>query len=140
MAQESEEKTSKNGKDYLRLKKVTIEEGATEDMPFNSKDKPEPVFKPKNDAYLRDISTIPETFIRALLPYYDVQRLQDDPAQYSSLIETARALTEDSIAMIEKIREGEPLETGYDKAKKVAKKIKGKSEEDFGEEDIPYDE
>jgi len=61
----------------------------------------------RSNAYLKDISDLPDRWLARLLPFYDAQSLVKDgkpSEQFRNLVETAQVFTDESLAMIERIR------------------------------------
>lgn len=133
MAEESEERTSKNGKDYLRLKKVKLEDSPEQPkVPFTKK--AEPVFKKEENKYQKDVTSIPLDVWRTLI---GIQGVPENETQFTEFFMTVQQHANELLLMIGHVREEKPADSGYDKAKKTREELKEQtSEEDFG--DPPY--
>lgn len=133
---EFEEKTikekgpnSKNpGQEYLFLKKVK-RSGESPRAETHSEVKPDSKF-------LKDTSDLPFRVWQALLPYLDQQGLIKSPDYSKSINSFVASQTNLLLGMIDSIRAHGTLgeESGYEKAKAQAAKIKGEiTEEDLSE-------
>lgn len=82
-AESSEEKISKNGKTYLRLKKVTFEDHpSTPSMPFT--EKPEPTFHKANaEQVSKDVQITKNMIWKNLLSVYDIPTMTPDSPQWN---------------------------------------------------------
>jgi hypothetical protein len=132
----SEPKVSKNGTDYLRLKKVSLEDSPEpQKMPFS--EKPAPTFTDK--AYLRDASTIPLDVWRTLI---GIQGVPNSPDEFSLFFETVMDHANELLALIDKVRTGSQPSATHAEPIKVdslpAGDIKQKLERGFSSE--PFEE
>lgn len=81
-AETAELKTSKNGKDYLRLKKVTFEDSPTKQEPFEAK--PAPTFEKAAKAQNDKDSQITKNMVwKNLLSVYDIPSMLPDSKQWN---------------------------------------------------------
>lgn len=98
-AETAELKTSKNGKDYLRLKKVTFEDEPHPQKPFEAK--PAATFKNADKPFFRDASTIPLDVWRTLI---GIQGVPETESGFTAFFETVRTHAEELMTMIENVR------------------------------------
>lgn len=100
------------GEDYWGMLQKA-KSGKSVKFKWDKKNTPEDASKntsiqPKGgQAFKRDVSAVPVEMIKALLPYFDVQTLNDNEEQYRTIMELAQKLSEDALSMVEKIRDSE---------------------------------
>lgn len=96
MAEESEVKVSKNNKEYLRLKKVKLEDNPTskeEQKPFTKK--PEPTFKRATaEQQTKDTQITRNMVWKNLLSLYDIPSMTPDSEQWNEFWDNVELHTE----------------------------------------------
>jgi len=129
--------TTKSGKSTKFKREKPPEEAAS----ATSISVPHAVDKP----FFKDASTIPADFMKSLLGYYDVQSLvvNGKPTpQFTSLVETAKALAEEAMSMVDNVR---GVKNDTPKPRSLGDEFRNRempediSALDMGVEDLPSD-
>ena len=101
-AETAELKTSKNGKEYLRLKKVTFEDEAK--PLFEGKSAPS--FSKADKPFFRDDTTLALDVWRAIKDQWDIRTVHKDPTEAADLYDAVQFHTENLSYMIQNARSG----------------------------------
>lgn len=111
-AEEKEIKQSKNGKEYLLLKKVKLDadSGSPDPVPgTETQVSPQTAAAPKlyNPDYSKDLTDHPLQVFRAIIPYVDAHSLIKDDVYRGEVLEMVRQVADELLTYSTTIRRGD---------------------------------